>query len=47
MSGDDAREDRAAADRLVEPEIAGDELAFDAALRPRSLDEFVGQERVK
>jgi holliday junction DNA helicase RuvB len=47
MSGDDAREDRAAADRLVEPEIVGDELAFDAALRPRSLDEFVGQERVK
>jgi holliday junction DNA helicase RuvB len=47
MSGDDVREDRAAADRLVEPELVGDEIAFDAALRPRSLDEFVGQERVK
>jgi holliday junction DNA helicase RuvB len=47
MPGDDAREDRAAADRLVEPELVGDEVAFDAALRPRSLDEFVGQERVK
>ncbi|MGZ4124857.1 MAG: Holliday junction branch migration DNA helicase RuvB [Actinomycetota bacterium] len=47
MPGDDAREDRAAADRLVEPELVGDEIAFDAALRPRSLDEFVGQERVK
>jgi Holliday junction DNA helicase RuvB len=34
-------------DRLVEPELGGDEREFDAALRPRSLDEFVGQERVK
>jgi Holliday junction DNA helicase RuvB len=34
-------------DRLVEPEPVGDERELDAALRPRSLDEFVGQERVK
>jgi holliday junction DNA helicase RuvB len=44
--GDDLTEDRAV-ERLVEPELVGDETAFDAALRPRSLDEFVGQERVK
>jgi holliday junction DNA helicase RuvB len=35
------------ADRVVDGELAPDELAFDAALRPRSLDEFVGQDRVK
>jgi holliday junction DNA helicase RuvB len=44
--GDDLTEERAV-ERLVEPELVGDETAFDAALRPRSLDEFVGQERVK
>jgi Holliday junction DNA helicase RuvB len=36
-----------AGDRIVEPLVLDDELEFDAALRPRSLDEFVGQERVK
>jgi Holliday junction DNA helicase RuvB len=35
------------AERVVDGELAPDELAFDAALRPRSLDEFVGQDRVK
>ncbi len=34
-------------ERIVEPELAEDELQFDAALRPRSLAEFVGQERIK
>jgi Holliday junction DNA helicase RuvB len=42
-----APEDRTPADRLVEPELAVDEREFDVALRPRSLDEFIGQDRVK
>ena len=33
--------------RPVAPEAAGDELAFEAALRPKVLTEFVGQHRVK
>lgn len=34
-------------DRIVDPELPEEERAFDAALRPRRLDEFVGQERIK
>ncbi|MFB3737926.1 MAG: Holliday junction branch migration DNA helicase RuvB [Candidatus Velamenicoccus archaeovorus] len=34
-------------DRVVEPELSPEEREFDAALRPRTLDEFVGQERIK
>ena len=34
-------------DRIVEPEILEDEREFDVALRPKTLGEFVGQERVK
>jgi holliday junction DNA helicase RuvB len=34
-------------ERVVEPDLAADDREFDAALRPRSLDEFVGQDRVK
>lgn len=34
-------------ERLVDPEIPEEERAFDAALRPRTLAEFVGQERIK
>jgi len=34
-------------ERLVEPIVTPEEREFDSALRPRSLDEFVGQERVK
>jgi len=34
-------------DRIVEPELSPEEREFDAALRPRTLDEFVGQERIK
>jgi holliday junction DNA helicase RuvB len=33
--------------RLVEPGELADEREFDAALRPRTLEEFVGQERIK
>jgi Holliday junction DNA helicase RuvB len=36
-----------AEDRIVEPELSPDEREFDAALRPRTLREFVGQERIK
>ncbi len=34
-------------DRIVDPELPEEELEFDAALRPRTLAEFVGQERIK
>jgi Holliday junction DNA helicase RuvB len=40
-------EDLGPDDRAVDASPSPDELAFDAALRPRSLDEFVGQHRVK
>jgi len=33
--------------RLVDAELPEEERAFDAALRPRRLDEFVGQPRIK
>ncbi|HEX9717212.1 MAG TPA: Holliday junction branch migration DNA helicase RuvB [Actinomycetota bacterium] len=36
-----------AEERIVEPEFSAEEREFDAALRPRTLDEFVGQERIK
>jgi Holliday junction DNA helicase RuvB len=32
---------------LVDAEADGDERAVEAALRPRSLDEVIGQERVR
>jgi len=32
---------------LISPEITDSELAFEAALRPRSLQEFVGQQKVR
>ncbi len=35
------------AERLVDAAADGDEGAFEAALRPRTLDEFIGQERVR
>ncbi len=34
-------------ERIVEPGPSEDEREFDAALRPRTLGEFVGQERIK
>lgn len=33
--------------RVIEPALAAEEAAADSALRPRSLDEFIGQTRVK
>jgi Holliday junction DNA helicase RuvB len=33
--------------RMVDPTLPDEELEFDAALRPRRLDEFVGQDRIK
>ncbi len=32
---------------ITSPESAGNELAFESALRPKSLDEFVGQTKVR
>ncbi len=34
-------------DRIIEPELSPEEREFDAALRPKSLSEFVGQDRIK
>ena len=34
-------------ERLVGTDLPEEERAFDAALRPRTLAEFVGQERIK
>src|SRR5438477_4734032 len=34
-------------ERIIAPVIRDDEREFDAALRPRTLDDFVGQERIK
>ncbi|MGZ4453449.1 MAG: Holliday junction branch migration DNA helicase RuvB [Actinomycetes bacterium] len=34
-------------ERLVSPVADGDERAVEAALRPKSLDEFIGQQRVR
>lgn len=34
-------------DRIVDAEVPEEEREFDAALRPRTLEEFVGQERVR
>jgi Holliday junction DNA helicase RuvB len=33
--------------RVVDPELPEEERAFDAALRPRTLGEFIGQDRMK
>ena len=35
------------AERIVAPVVRDEEREFDAALRPRTLDDFVGQERTK
>jgi len=34
-------------ERVTSPEIAEDELALEATVRPRRLDEFAGQDRIK
>ncbi|WP_370619525.1 Holliday junction branch migration DNA helicase RuvB [Mumia sp. Pv 4-285] len=43
----DAAEQAELESRLVQPDITSDEQAYEAALRPRSLDELIGQERVR
>ncbi len=35
------------AERLVEPEVEGDEIVMDITLRPQRLTDFVGQEQIK
>ncbi|MGW7468987.1 Holliday junction branch migration DNA helicase RuvB [Streptomyces xantholiticus] len=48
MNWDDETTTPTAADaRLVAPAADGEDSAVEAALRPKSLDEFVGQERVR
>mgnify|MGYP000079454442 CR=1 FL=1 len=34
-------------ERVISPRLQEEEIALDASLRPRRLDEFIGQERVK
>lgn len=34
-------------ERVITPQIAEDDLSFDLTLRPRSLNEYIGQEKVK
>jgi len=34
-------------DRIVSPKKAGEEVGLDVGLRPQSLDEYIGQDRVK
>lgn len=34
-------------DRLVTPENTGDDVSVESALRPKTLDDFIGQERVR
>ncbi|HIC92647.1 MAG TPA: AAA family ATPase, partial [Anaerolineae bacterium] len=35
------------AHRVVSPELREEEIALDMSLRPRRLDEFIGQDRIK
>lgn len=35
------------ADRIVSPEVSEDEAILDSSLRPRRLEEYIGQEKVK
>lgn len=34
-------------ERVITPQIAEDDLSFDTSLRPRSLNDYIGQEKVK
>src|SRR5712692_10307152 len=34
-------------DRIVSPQVKQDELALDLSLRPKRLDEYIGQDKVK
>jgi Holliday junction DNA helicase RuvB len=44
---DDGSYDASPDDRLVAPEAGSEEAALESALRPRTLDTFIGQQRVK
>lgn len=35
------------AERIISPRLKPEEIALDSALRPRTLEEFIGQERIK
>jgi Holliday junction DNA helicase RuvB len=47
MTYDDGSYDASPDDRLVAPEAGSEEAALESALRPRTLDTFIGQQRVK
>jgi Holliday junction DNA helicase RuvB len=47
MTYDDGSYDVSPDDRLVAPEAGSEEAALESALRPRTLDTFIGQQRVK
>jgi Holliday junction DNA helicase RuvB len=40
-------EEESSRERVISPNRKGDEVAFDASLRPKLLSEYIGQERVK
>ena len=46
-AGADGRDGTLARERQMTPELIEDDLALDRSLRPRKLDDYVGQERVK
>ncbi|MEJ7650102.1 MAG: AAA family ATPase, partial [Nakamurella sp.] len=45
--GDDFHDSDLVGEELVDPAVSAREIDVDASLRPRSLQEFVGQERVR
>jgi holliday junction DNA helicase RuvB len=47
MTYDDGSYDASPEDRLLAPEAGSEEAALESALRPRTLDTFIGQQRVK
>lgn len=47
MNWDDTTDAEAAAERLVGAAADGEDQAVEAALRPKDLGEFIGQEKVR
>jgi len=47
MSYDDGSYEAVPDERLLDPEAGSEEAALESALRPRTLDSFIGQQRVK
>ena len=47
MSYDDGSYEAVPGERLLDPEAGSEEAALESALRPRTLDSFIGQQRVK